>query len=282
MAHELISERVRDVGDGIILAFPIEKTEVSGQNELKTTALYFLRVSSETRFFQKYTSLGSINSGNTTPSNGYGFLGDTGVDSGSDIFRISTDDWHLMHFGYSPSHPDLEVFEAVSPNANGDPAQDRTGQGEDISPGTDDRGWVSSKQVADKFDPPAFTERVSFRNDKDGEFLQWAFHNDGGNQLSGNDLDIYFTGRGYKVQPVTDPAVQDLMVHEAMMQRDDPEIDTIIHQVGGVNEYTLGTEEPTEWGEVDGMKRVFNVNNFEPDLSGGGTETVDATATVSQ
>lgn len=281
MAHETISERVRDVGDGIILAFPIEKTEVAGNNQLQTTRLYFFRVASETRYFQKYTSLSSISSGSTSPTNGYDYLGDTGVGSGDDIFRISTDDWHLMHFGFATAHPDLEVFKAVSPNANGDPAQDRTGQGEDIVPGTDDRGWYSQKQIADQFDPPAFTERVSFRNDKDGEFLLWAFHNDGGSALSGSQLDLYFTGRGYKLQPVTDPEVQDLMLREAMMQRRDPEIDTILHQVGGVNEYTLGSEEPDDWGETNGLSRTFNVTEFEPELDGddGGETQSQRTST---
>lgn len=261
MTHERISERVREVGDGLILAFPIATADVAGQN-IDTVRLYFFRVSSETRYFQKYTQLAAINSGTTTPTSGYGYLGDTGVDSGSDIFRLSTDDWQVMHFGVGTTHPDLEVFTAVSPKANGNPAQDRDGTNENIVPGTDDRGWYSQVQIPDQYDPPAFTERVAFRNDKDGEFLRWAFHADGTN-LSGSDLDLYFTGGGYKLQPVTHAPTQDLMIEMALSRPESPSLDTILHQVGGVTDYNLGTEEPDSWGTVresdPGMTRTFNV-----------------------
>lgn len=267
MAHATMSERVRDVGDGLILAFPIADTEVAGAT-VETVRLYFLRIGAETRYFQKYTALANIAAGNTTPTTGYGYLGDTGVDTGDDIFRIETDDWHLMHFGVGTSHPDLEVFYAVSPRANGDPAQDRTGTGEDITPGTDDRGWISEVHIPDRYDPPAFTERVAFRNDDSGEFLQWAFHNDGGAQLAGNELDLYLTGRGYKTQPVTDPETQDLMLQMALSRPADPVLDTIIHSVGGITQYTLGTEEPDEWKTVrqqdPGMSRTFTIDEFPP------------------
>lgn len=265
MPHEVMSERVRDVGDGLILAFPITDTTVAGQT-IRTVRLYFFRVGSQTRYFQRYQSLSSINSGSTTPTSGYDFLGDTGVGSGSDIFRIQNDDWHLMHFGVGPSHPDLQVFHAVNPNANGNPAQERDGENEDITPGTDDRGWYSMKQIDDKYDPPAFTERVSFRNDRDGEFLRWAFFNDGPNQLSGSDLDLFFTGRGYKVQPVTRQQVQNTMLDMALRRPDEPVIDTIMHQVGGINTYTFGSEEPDSWGDVD-FTQDFNIENLSP---GGG------------
>lgn len=256
-----MSDRVRDVGDGLILAFPLTNTQVAGQT-IRTTRLYFFRVSSETRYFQRYTSLGNITSGSTTPATGFQFLGDSGVNSGSDIFRIENDDWHVMHFGLVPANPNLLVYTAVSPDSNGNPAQERTGTDEDIVPGTDDRGWYSSRQVDDVYDPPKFTERVSFRNDKDGEFLQWAFWNDGPNTLSGGDLDLLITGGGYKVQPVTRNAVQNVMLENALSRPEDPEIDTILHQVGGVNEYTLGTEEPDEWGEVENLTRDFNAGSL--------------------
>lgn len=261
MAHELMSERVRDVGDGLILAFPITDTTIAGE-AINTTRLYFFRVGSETRYFQRYSSLSNITSGSSTPTNGYGWLGDTGVDSGSDIFRMSTDDWQVMHFGFGTTHPDLQVFQAVSPVANGNPAQDRTGQGEDITPGTDDRGWVASPQITDKYDPPAFTERVAFRNDRNGEFLLWAFYNDGANTLSGAELDLFFTGRGYVTQPVTDSDVQDEMLRMAQQRPSDPTIDTVLHQVGGVTDYQLGTEEPDSWGETPEMQRDVNADEL--------------------
>lgn len=256
MVHERMSERVRDVGDGLILSFPIADTEVADK-DLKTVRMYFFRVSSETRYFQRYTSLSNIGSGNTSPASGYDFLGDSGVNSGSDIFRMETDDWHLMHFGMATNHPDLQVFYAVSPRSNGNAAQDRNGTSEDIVPGTDDRGWFASVQIDDRYDPPAFTERVAFRNDSDGEFLQFAFHNDGNATLSGNELNLFFTGGAYKVQPVTDQKVQDLMLQMAQSRPEDPLIDTIIHQVGGVSPYTLGSEEPGDWEDVRTEGRPF-------------------------
>lgn len=267
MAHETITERVRGVGDGLILGFPIESTDVAG-HDIETVRLYFFRVASETRYFQRYTSLSSIASGSTTPSDAFDYLGDTGVGSGSDIFRLSTDDWQIQHFGFATNHPDLQVFTAVSPHSNGDPAQDRTGQGEDIEPGTDDRGYYEQAQIADQFDPPASTERVSFRNDNDGEFLEWAFHNDGSNTLSGSELDLYFTGRGYKLQPVTSEEMQKLMVQTALASLPEPTLDTIYHQVGGVNNYTLGTEEPDAWESVresePSFTQTFNIEELGP------------------
>jgi hypothetical protein len=259
-----MSERVRDNGDGLILAFPTQKTTVEGE-ELQTTRLYFFRVGSHTRYFQRYTALSSINSGNSTPGGGgFDFLGDTGVGSGSDIFRVETDDWHAMHFGVGLEHPDLHVWHAVSPNSNGNPGQDRTGTDEDIDTTTDDRGWYSSKQIEDRYDPPAFTERVSFRNssNRTGEFLQWAFHNDGAGTLSGSDLDLLFTGRSYKLQPVTSQETQREMLEMALRQPDNPTIDTVMHQVGGVNNYRLGSEEPDSWGDIPEMRMTVNVQEL--------------------
>jgi len=270
---QAMSDRVRDVGDGLILGFPISTTEVA-QQDLETVRLYFFRVSSQTRYFQKHTSLSSINSGNTSPSNGFDYLGDGGVGSGSDIFRMETDDWHVMHFGFATNHPDLEVFTAVSPSANGNPAQDRSGQSEDISPGTDDRGWVAQAQIDERYDPPDFTERVSFRNDNAGEFLEWAFYADGTN-LSGNELDLLFTGRAYKLQPVTDVKVRKLMLQTALASVEEPALDTIYTQIGGVNNYTLGSEEPDSWETVRQREQAFtaefNVEEIGPPwLMGGG------------
>lgn len=260
MATERMSDRVRDVGDGLILAFPIETTEVA-REDIDTVRMYFLRVSRQTRYFERYTALSAIGSGSTSPTNGFDYLGATGVGSGADVFRQETDDWHLTQFGVGTEHPDLQVFYAVSPKADGNAAIDRTGTDEDIAPGTDDRGWFTSAQMANHFDPPGFTERVSFRNDKDGEFLQWAFYNDGGAQLSGADLYLYLVGRAYKVQPVTNRAMQDTMLEMALRRPNEPEIDTVIHQVGGVNTFTLGAEEPDSWGDVN-FDREFNVDQL--------------------
>jgi len=79
---QAMSDRVRDVGDGLILGFPISTTEVA-QQDLETVRLYFFRVSSQTRYFQKHTSLSSINSGNTSPSNGFDLV-------------VSTDDFVVI------------------------------------------------------------------------------------------------------------------------------------------------------------------------------------------
>lgn len=284
MPHEQMSERVRDTGDGLILAFPIASTEVA-QQTIDTTRLYFFRVGSETRFFQKYTALADIAGDGTTPTDGYDFLGDTGVGSGDDIFRNSTDDWHVMHFGLAPNSTNLEVFYAVSPKANGEPAQDRTGTGEDITPGTDDRGWFTRAQIDDIYDPPAFTERVSFRNDDNGEFLLFAFHNDLANTtLSTPELDLYLSGAGYKLQPVLDRQTQDVMLEEALSRPANPQIDTIIHQVGGVNNYTLGTEEPDAWKSVrdnNNWTRTFNVEDLPlPGGDGGDGGQPDQVTTI--
>lgn len=267
--EERISDRVRSVGDGLILGFPIEDTTVESER-IETVRLYFFRVGSETRYFQRYTQLSDLPSGNTNPTNNYDYLGDTGVGTGEDIFRVETDDWHIMHFGFATNNPNLQVFTAISPESNGNPAQDRTGQDEDIVPGTDDRGWFSQAMISDQFDPPSMTELVAFKNgeDRDGEFLQWAFYNDGPNTLSGGDLTLFFSGRGYKLQPVVDAELRDIMLQTAFADLEETGIDTIFHQVGGVNRFTLGTEEPDSWRrvrtETDAFTQVFNVDEIGP------------------
>lgn len=261
--YETISSRVRDIGDGLILAMTITDTTVAGYENMITSRLYFFRVAAQTRYYQEYNQLANITSGSQLPTSvDYDYLGDSGIGSGSDIFRMENDDWHMMHFGVGPTHPDLEVFHAISPSANGNPAQERNGEDEDIIPGTDDRGHYSAKTIPNKYDPPAFTERVSFRTDTDGEFLQWAFDNVGSNTLSGSDLELIFTGRGYKVQPVTDSREQAIMLQMAMTRPQDPLIDTIIHPVGGVNRWQLGSLEPDDWKTLDEMHQDFNVDKF--------------------
>lgn len=273
--QELISDRIRDVGDGLVLGFPIETADVANQ-QINTVRLYFFRVASQTRYFQRYTSLSDIASDATTPLNGYDYLGNTGVGSGDDIFRISTDDWHLMQFGFATAHPDLHVYTAVSPASNGNPAQDRTGQGEDITPGSDERGYFDLAHIDDQYDPPADTERLSFRNDKDGEFLQWAFYNDGDNTLSGGDLDFYLTGRGYKLQPVVEEEMQTVMLQSALASPNTPTMDTVYTQIGGLTNYTFGTEEPEGWGTVresePAFTTTFNLEDVGPPWGRGSSQ----------
>jgi len=281
MSHETMSERVRNIGDGLILAFPVDEAEVSGQT-INTMRLYFFRVAEKTRYYQEYTSLSSIAGNSTTPSSGYGYLGDSGVDSGSDIFRVESDDWRVMHYGVGTNHPDLRVFNAVDPKANGNPAQSRTGSGEDITPGSDARGFYTGKQIADRYDPDSFTERVAFRNSSNntGQFLLWAFENPTSSQLAGNDLTLYFTGGGYTLQPVVDPDVQETMLRMSQTRPDEPAIDTIMHVVGGITNYNLGSQEPDSWKDVrektPGLTQEFNAAKIGS--QGDSDKTVSVTA----
>lgn len=251
-----ISDRLLGLGGGLIITFPqstVDVEEVGGE-QLASVRAYFFRVSrAEELFYEPYTQVGSINGGNTVPAGGgFDYLGDTGVGSGDDIFRVDRDDWHVYHFGVGARNPDLRVYYSVDPQANADRAFEWQTNDQDVVPG-DDRGYYDGRRVRDRFDPPAITERVSFRNDSSGEFLQWAFEADA--DLSAGDTELLFTGKAYKLLPITDRQTQDAMLAEA--QRDpathpnpQTEFPVTRHHVGGIQTWSLGTLKPDEWNDT--------------------------------
>lgn len=278
MEEQTMSDRTLGVGDGLILGVPEAEVNAAGQ-KIKSVNLYFFWVGSRNRYFRKYTNLSSITSGSTAPSGTgtYDYLGDSGVGSGTDVFQMYSYDWRVLHFGFAARSPDLQIWKAVSPKGNGEPSEDRKGNDEDIVPGTDNRGWYSRRQVSNLYDPPASTERVAFRNDKQGQFLQWAFYNDGPNTLSGSELDLFFTGAGYWLQPVTQQEVADEMLESALSSSGESDIRTIYHQVGGLQDYNLGTQTPKSWEEVQkstpAFTREFDASQYAKQVLGAGNQS---------
>lgn len=241
-------ERVRDPGHGFIIGFPTTNTERrtgDGTFNLDTLEAYFFRVAKSQRFYYEYDQLGSFTDGETRD---FDYLGSGGLGSGDDILRVGEDDFHVYHFGFAPESPDLNVYTAVNPSSSSDKALARRGRDIGPQPG-DPSGFFNTRRADSAYDPPAETERVSFRNDKDGEFLEFAFEATD-DIAAGNDT-LYLTGRGYKLLPVTDTETQEKMVEVVAGNNiEDSSLPTIITQVGGLGDYELGTERPDNWTDA--------------------------------
>lgn len=266
---ETIDDRVRDVGDGLIIAFPLTGESgdtIIGGRSLATVQAYFFRVARANRYYQEYTQIGALNADTNANNGNFAFLGDTGLDTGNDILRVEEDDFHVTHFGYGTLDPNFRVYEAVSPAQGGTHAINRDGQGDFVSVG-DDRGFITSRDIDDARDPPAETERISFRNDDDGEFLQFGFRADG-QQVADGNTDLLLSGRGYRLLPVRSGEMQDIMLEMALTRPETPEIDTIITQVGGISDYRLGSEEPDEWGNSFARTLTFGLGEGRSGASG--------------
>jgi hypothetical protein len=236
-----MDQRVRDPGHGVIIGFPTDATNKVGV-DLDTLKTYFFRVARTQRLYYEYDNIGALNEGDTVD---FGYLGDTGIGSGNDVLRVGEDDFHAYHFGFSPEDPNLNVYTSVSPSSSTDKALSRRGRDNGPSPG-DPRGFFSSRRAGNVYDPPAETERVSFRNDKDGEFLEFGF--EATDDITEENSTLHVIGRGYKLLPVTDTDTQDRMLDVVLSgDTEDADLPTIITQVGGLGSYDLGTETPDSW-----------------------------------
>lgn len=242
---ERLSDRLLDQRGGLILGFPSIEASTGGVSELGSVRAYFFRVARvATLTYDPYDQIGSLSDGETV---GFDYLGDTGVGSGDDIFRISRDDFQVYHFGVAPNTPDLRMYYSVDPQRAGDRAFEYETDAQDVSPG-DDRGFSDGRMVGDRFDPPVRTERVAIRNEKEGRFLQFGF--EATEALTATETELTVTGRSYKLFPVTDADTQDAMLAQATAPTHDAEHTTFpvtYHQFGGIQTWSLGTERPDDW-----------------------------------
>lgn len=240
---QTIDERVRDAGHGLVVGFPTENVSKQGY-DLDTHKAYFFRVARSQDFYYEYDQLGSFASGDTLD---FDYLGEGGLGSGNDILRVGEDDFHAYHFGFAPESPDLNVYHSVSPSSAADMALSRRGRGEDPVPG-DAYSFFNTRRAESHLNPPAETETVAFRNDKDGEFHFFGF--EATDDISAANATVYLVGRGYKLLPVTNTDQQDDMIRSALSGPDDSgEIPVVFTEVSGLNDYDLGTEKPDSWSD---------------------------------
>jgi hypothetical protein len=251
MSHshgERMSDRLLGKRGGLIITVPAVEEDVGSYQNLRSSRAWFFRVSRWQRLnYDPYDQLGALNQGQTV---GFDYLGDGGVGAGNDIFRIRRDDFHVYHFGIGVNSPDLRVYYSVDPQTGGNRAFEYPSSVQDVVPG-DDRSYYDGRSNGNVFDPPAHTERVAIRNDRQGELLQFGFEATA--NLSANATVLNIEGRGYKLQPVTDEAVQDAMLKQATAP---PKVSgtyvdypVSMVQMGGLQTWTLGTETPEDWDD---------------------------------
>lgn len=240
-----LAQRVRDPGHGFIVGFPTTSTKRStgdGRFKLGTLEAYFFRVARSQSLYYEYDELGSFADGETRD---FDYLGGGGLGTGDDVLRVGDGDFHAYHFGYAADSPDLNIYTAVAPSSESNKALSRRGRDRGPQPG-DATGFFNSRRASSKYDPPSETERVAFRNDKDGEFLEFGF--EATDDIAAANSTVYLTGRGYKLLPVTDKETQDKMLEVALSEdSDDADLPTVLTQVGGLKSYELGTERPDNW-----------------------------------
>jgi len=240
-----MDDRVRDAGEGLIVAFPEKNASIEGES-LDTLKAYFFKVAEQQRFYYRYSDLGSFNAGE---SSDFAYLGDTGHGTGDDVLRMHNDDFHVLHFGVGLESTDLRVYEKVDPSSGSNTALDYSGSSDNADPTVpSDFGYYNGAMVDDRYNPNAFTERVAFRNDKEGEFLQYGFYAD--DALTTTESDLHLVGRGYKLLPVTDSDTQDKMQRAINVPDDQAEVPTTLVIEGGLEQYNPGTQTPDDWSDA--------------------------------
>ncbi len=250
-----IQSRLRDPGHGLVIAMALEEKIKANRQVTETYKGWFFKVTKTAPFYYNYDALSAFADGE---SSDFDYLGDGGHGTGEDILRNEIDDYHVLHFGYAPEHPSLRVYENVSPSSAPNRASDREGEPDFPDPTVPDpAGYIDSKRIDSQYAPPETTERVSFRNDDDGEFLQFGFHAE--DSISADNAILHLTGAGYKLAPVTDTALQDEMVEivtDNTPQQSTNAPPTVMTTVGGIGTFRLGTNEPDDWD--DSHSRVID------------------------
>lgn len=254
-SHGTMSDRVRDVGEGLIVAFPSKKASLVGET-IQALEGYFFKVSVSERFYYEYTQLGAFNNGDSLD---YGYLGDTGHNAGDDVLRLYNDDFHAYHFGVGLESTDLRVYEKVDPSSVGNNGLDYAGQDGSPDP-TDPSSWgyYNGAMVEDKYDPDSFTERVGFRNDRSGEYNQFGFYAD--DAIASGNANLHLVGRAYKLLPVQDSDERDSMLDAIHQPDDDADIPTTLVASGGMGNFDPGTQLPDEWDNTFSEVLTFNTN----------------------
>jgi hypothetical protein len=267
---EPMSERTQDVGQGLIVGFPHEGNTVEMPNNetVDVYDAYFFRIAKAHRFYWHYDQLGDFSAGE---SYDYGFLGDSGqsdnaASPGNDILRIENDDFLVYHVGIGLETYDLRVYNKLGPAKQyREVDHDNQGQPDPTSDGN--FGYYSGRQTrGDRYDPPAMTERLAFRNDNSGEIIQFGFRAE--SALTASETDLHIVGKTYELLPVLDDETQDKMLADVVGEVDEPDIPTIMVTEGdAVQTYRVGSSLPQDWDSLKG-----NGINRKLDFSDNGGE----------
>lgn len=263
-----LSSRLLDTGHGLIVTFPIQGAEpVQTQNISSSSArAYFFKVLKHQRHKREYRELGTITAGAANALN-YDYLGEDGHGQGDDILRLEDDDLKVYHLGFAPRDPNLRVYEKIAA-AEPNRATDHGNRGAPDPTEGDDHGFYTSAEIPNRFDPPALSERLAFRNSEAGQFLQFGFMADGQDVEDGAS-DLLITGRTYQLQPITDPDEQRFMLNQSLLDREDQILRTISVQIGGLFAWELGSALPDDWGAIEGLSRDLVFEGLE---QGGSSE----------
>jgi len=254
---ETISQRLLDIGDNLIVAFPVKETEVEG-TKVTTSILYFFKVAACWPFYYEWNRISAIPAGTGLDFN---YLGTTGHGSGDDILRIERDDFHVYHFGMSPDQPYVRIYRTISPVGTALSALDRKAVTDMASPiAGSNFDYYTGKQIPDKFDPPSFTENLVFRagSDDAGKYFQFGFYAE---QSVSAGMPFYLIGKGYKLIPVVKREKKEEILEEATLQRRFQKVKTITVTIGGIwTSYSLAKFVPDSWD------RVGNYLEYEPEV----------------
>lgn len=249
--QQTIRERTLDVGGRLLISFTTERAGI--ENDKRTSEVWVFKVLRVfDRFIYKYSGLEQMDDGDTLE---FDYLGEDGHGSGDDILRIEQDDWHVMHFGYAPEESDLKIWESTPVMRHGGTAIDRHNPDEFAQVG-DDFDYIDGNMIEDKYNPPEITERVSFRNDSDGEFAQFGFENDSGEEIAEADNILWLTGASYKLMPVMDGDRRKDIIRESFKKPKDREIQIANITVGGIYDYRMGEAIPDDWQDTRNFEIV--------------------------
>lgn len=260
---EPMSERTQDAGQGLIVGFPQENNVVEMPNNETVSVYdaYFFRVAKAHRFYWHYEQLGSFSAGE---SYDYGFLGDSGQSDdasnpGNDILRIENDDFVVHHIGIGLETHDLRVYDKLGPSRPyREVDHDNQGQPDPTSDGT--FGYYTGRQTrGDRYDPPAFTERLAFRNDNNGEIIRFGFRAE--NSQTTSETNLHIVGKTYQLLPVLDEETQDKMLADVVGDVDEPDIPTIMVTEGdAISTFRIGSSLPQQWDSLrgDGINRKLD------------------------
>lgn len=243
-----ISDRVLGHGEGLIVAFPTQNVQKiqAGPQSIPTVRAYFFRIAKVQKYRWTYSQLTSFNDAESLD---YNYLGDTGHGTGDDVLRLEGDDFKVYHVGFGLHSPDLRVYEKIDP-ANPNRAVDHNNQSDPDPTAPSAFGYYDGKQQDDTFDPPAHTERLSIRSQRQGQFLQFGFYAE--NAITDANADIEIIGKTYELAPVLNPQEQAYLLQQNLARRagKTPDLKTIKIQVGGIFTYEIGEALPDGWVDL--------------------------------
>ena len=203
MTRKYMSDLLLDAGDNLVLIFPQAndaRIDIGPQGEVGVPLgrAFFFKVSTASRLIRKYDLFSTLAALTGVT---YNYLGDTGHGTGSDVLRISEDDWWAYHFGYSPLQDWLRVYRRMGAQAHETGWEYVTPDRPDptATPG-DPYGFIRGAEVYNYFDPTAETETVSFRNDKAGQLWQFGLYNEHPDLLI--DPEMLLVGKAYRLLPI--------------------------------------------------------------------------------